>query len=130
LAITLPNDIADTLERRMAELALSEIPGVRKSRSAYIATSVKVQLIKEGCNIVANDDNKTRRRKKKMKHPVTTSTPVAGVADYNLDDDPVNMTDTMPVDLFEPQVQDGVINNGDTIRDNDVDTIVDTPTIL
>lgn len=100
ITITLPNDIADTLNRRMAEIATSTIPGVKNSKSAYVATAIKMQLIKEGCVIVANDPPKKRKRKSKNETEVTptATTPVAGVADYRLDEQP----DTTPhVDASE-----------------------------
>lgn len=90
ITITLPNDVADTLNRRMDEIAASTIPGVKNSKSAYVATAIKVQLIKEGCVVVANEPAKKRKKRtKKGTEPTpTTNTPVAGVADYRLDEQP------------------------------------------
>jgi hypothetical protein len=67
----------------MEELArVNNATGVKTSKSAYVATAVKVQLIKEGCVIVEDEPKEPRRKNKKNRGSVA---PVANVADFKLD---------------------------------------------
>jgi translation initiation factor 2 beta subunit (eIF-2beta)/eIF-5 len=54
IAITLPNAIADTLERYMVAKNANLPPGMTVSKSSYIASSVRAALEREGIHIEQN----------------------------------------------------------------------------
>lgn len=52
ITVTLPNDVADTLDRHMAKVAEGAESGTTTSKSNYVATAIKTQLIKDGHTII------------------------------------------------------------------------------
>jgi hypothetical protein len=63
IAITLPNDVADTLNRYMLALNGHLPDGMLVSRSSYVAKSVKATLEAEGVEVVRDDPNYKRKGK-------------------------------------------------------------------
>ena len=53
IAITLPNDVYDTLERKMAKLATKQVAGMRVNKSNYVTEAIKDKLLKDGEQVTA-----------------------------------------------------------------------------
>jgi hypothetical protein len=52
ITITLPNNVYDTLDRKMGKLATTQVPGMNVSKSAYVTIAIKEKLLRDGEQLV------------------------------------------------------------------------------
>lgn len=59
IAITLTNDVYDTLERKMVKLITMQVAGLQVNKSNYVTEAIREKLVRDGEEIVITPQNAT-----------------------------------------------------------------------